>query len=188
MILSFFYLIFINSFQLLHARIKISDISVDISAIYRISGVNETIFDTENRLQEKSEYIGDISVKYRNLTEISVEMSTLERRACGKKFWFFWEIYRRYIENIDDISAIFSIYRLKYRRAAWVAQICCAENRTIQINPPFQTASLTDLMARFESGLIQRPRFHSDLKYDSTVKFLIQRPEIKSKLDPTTKD
>ena len=35
-------------------RIEISDISADISAIYRISGPLETIFDTENRLQEKS--------------------------------------------------------------------------------------------------------------------------------------
>ena len=31
-----------------------SDISADISVIYRISGVNETIFDTESRLLEKS--------------------------------------------------------------------------------------------------------------------------------------
>ena len=85
--------------------------------------------------------------------------------------------YRRYIGDIFDISA-----------AACVAQICCAENPMVQINPPFQTASLTDLMARFESGLIQRPRFHPDLKCDPTVRFLIQRPEIKSKLDPTAED
>ena len=78
---------------------------------------------------------------------------------------------------IGDISA-----------AACVAQICCAENPTVQINPPFQTASLIDLMARFESGLIQRPRFHPDLKCDPTVRFLIKRPEIKSKLDPTAED
>ena len=69
-----------------------------------------------------------------------------------------------------------------------MAQICCAENPTVQINPPFQTASLTDLMARFESGLIQQPRFHPDLKCDPTIRFLIQRPEIKSKLDPTAED
>ena len=69
-----------------------------------------------------------------------------------------------------------------------MAQICCAENPMVQINPPFQTASLTDLMAKFESGLIQRPRFHPNLKCDPTVKFLIQRPEIKSKLDPTAED
>ena len=31
-----------------------SNISADISAIYRISGVNETIFAKESRLQEKS--------------------------------------------------------------------------------------------------------------------------------------
>ena len=69
-----------------------------------------------------------------------------------------------------------------------VAQICCTEYPMVQIKPPFQTASLTDLMARFESGLIQRPRFHPDLKCYPTVKFLIQRPEIKSKLDPTAED
>ena len=61
-------------------------------------------------------------------------------------------------------------------------------NPTAQITRPFQTATLTDLMARFESGLIQRPRFHPDLNFDPTVKFLIQRPEIKSKLDPTAED
>ena len=54
--------------------------------------------------------------------------------------------------------------------------------------PSFSTASLTDLMARFESGLIQRPRFHPDLKCDPTVRFLIQRLEIKSKRDPTAVD
>ena len=37
--------------------------------------------------------------------------------------------------------------------------------------PSFSTASLTDLMARFESGLIQRPKFHPDLKCDPTVRF-----------------
>ena len=52
----------------------------------------------------------------------------------------------------------------------------------------FSTASLIDLMARFESGLIQRPRFHLDLKGDPTVRFLIQRPEFKSKLDLTAVD
>ena len=52
----------------------------------------------------------------------------------------------------------------------------------------FSTASLTDLMARFEFGLIQRPRFHPDLKCNPTVRFLIQQPEIKSKLDPTAVD
>ena len=160
--------------------------------IYRISGVNETIFDTENRLKEKSRkigkyrrYFGEISESDRN---IGRNVNAWETRTRGNFFWFFWEIYRRYIENIGDISAIFSIYRSIYRRTACVAQICCAENPTVQIKPPFQTASLTDLMGRFESGLIQRPRFHPNLKYDPTVKFFIQRPEIKSKLDPTAED
>ena len=89
--------------------------------------------------------------------------------------------YRRYIGDIFDISVDISV-------AASVAQICCAENPTAKIKPPFQMASLTDLMARFESGLIQRPIFHPDLKCDPTVKFLIQRPEIKSKLDPMAED
>ena len=101
----------------------------------------------------------------------------------GKHFLRF---FGRYIADISKISAIFSIYRSTV--AASVAQICCAENPTAQIKPPFQTDSLTDLMARFESGLIQRPRFHPDLKCDPTVKFLIQRPEIKSKLEPTAED
>ena len=54
--------------------------------------------------------------------------------------------------------------------------------------PSFSMASLTDLMARFEFSLIQWPRFHPDLKCDPTVRFLIQRPEFKSKLDPTVVD
>ena len=92
---------------------------------------------------------------------------------AGKKFeLFFGDIspiyrkYRRYIGDIFDISVDISAGNL-------VVQIVCAENPTVQIKPPFQTASLTDLMARFESGLIQRPRFHPDLKCDPTVKFLI---------------
>ena len=61
-----------------------SDISADISAIYRISGVSETIFDTESRLLEKSQKIGKYRrylAKYRNLDDISVEISTRGRRA-----------------------------------------------------------------------------------------------------------
>ena len=146
--------------------------------IYRISGLIETIFDTENRLQEKSRkigkyrrYFGEISDSDRN---IGRNVDTWETRARGKFFGFFWEIYRRYFRYIGE--------------AACVAQIYCAENPTVQINPPFQTASLTDLMARFEFGLIQLPRFHPDLKCDPTVRFLIKRPEIKSKLDPTAED
>ena len=41
----------------MRSRIEISNISADISAIYRIPGLIETIFDTENRLQEKSRKI-----------------------------------------------------------------------------------------------------------------------------------
>ena len=67
-----------------------SDISADISAIYRISGVNETIFDTESRLLEKSANIADISAKYRNLNDISVEISTRGRNARGKFFFGFF--------------------------------------------------------------------------------------------------
>ena len=52
----------------LGSRFEISDISADISAIYQISGLIETIFDTENRLQEKSRNIGEYR---RYLGEIS---------------------------------------------------------------------------------------------------------------------
>ena len=152
----------------------------------------ETIFDTENRLQEKSRKIGEYRRYFCEISDsdrnIGRNIDGWETRARGNFFGFFWEISRRYIENIGDISAIFSIYRRYIDEAACVAHICCAENPTVQIYPPFQTASLTDLMARFESGLIQRPRFHPDLKCDPTVRFLIQRPEIKSKLDPTAVD
>ena len=81
--------------------------------IYRISGVNETIFDTENRLKEKSENIADISAKYRNLIEISVEMSTLGRHARVEIFLVFLgdisPIYRKYWRYIGDIFDIFDI-------------------------------------------------------------------------------
>ena len=53
-------------------RIEISDISADISAIYRILAYSEAIFATENRLEEKSKkiekcrrYFADISEIYR---------------------------------------------------------------------------------------------------------------------------
>ena len=109
-----------------------SDISADISAIYRISGVNETIFDTENRLQEKSRkiekyrrYFGEITESDRN---IGRNVDAWETRARGNFFWFFWEIYRRYIENIGDISAIFSIYQSIYRRAACGSDLLCRKS------------------------------------------------------------
>ena len=174
--------------MIVRQRIEISDISADISAIYQISGFIETIFDTENRLKEKSRKIGKCRQYFDEISDSDRNIGAWKTRARGKFFGFFWEIYRRYIENIGDISAIFSIYRRYISQAACVAQICCAENPTVQIYPPFQTTSLTDLMARFESGLIQRPRFHPDLKCDPMVRFLIQRPEIKSKLDPTAVD
>ena len=168
-------------------RIEISDISADISAIYRISGLIETIFDTENHLQEKSRkigkyrrYFGEISGSDRNIgfePKYRSKCRHLGDTRAWEIFWFF----------LGDISPIYRKYRRYFRyigryigEAACVAQICCAENPTVQINPPFQTASLTDLMVRFESGLIQRPRFHPDLKCDPTVRFLIQRPKIKS--------
>ena len=117
----------------LKPRIKMSEISADISAIFRVSGANEAIFETLSRLLEKSQKIG----KYRrNIGEISESgryfgrnFDTWKTRAWETFFDIFWEIYRRYIENIGDISAIFSIYRSIYRPAACVAEICCAEIR-----------------------------------------------------------
>ena len=138
--------------------------------------------------RKKSANIADISAKYQNLDDISVEISTRGRHARGKHFLRFFGRY------IADISKISPIYRRYFRYIGRYIGICfcgsdlLCRNPTAQIKPPFQTASLTDLMARFESGLIQRPRFHPDLKCDPTVKFLIQRPEIKSKLDPTAED
>ena len=59
---------------LLYARTEISNISADISAIYRMSGGNEAIFAEESRLQEKSwkigkyrRYFGEISVPERHI-------------------------------------------------------------------------------------------------------------------------
>ena len=70
-----------------------SDISADISAIYRISGVNEAIFDTESRLLEKSKNIAEISESDRN---IGRNVDVWETRARGIFFWFFG----RYIADI----------------------------------------------------------------------------------------
>ena len=102
-------------------RIEISDISADISAIYRISAYSEAIFATENRLEEKSKKIGkyrryfvDISVSERNFGEISV--SRTHTRVADFLLQNIEDIseisvkYRRYIENIGknigDISKI----------------------------------------------------------------------------------
>ena len=63
-----------------------SEISAEISAIFRVSEANEAIFETLSRLLEKSANIADISAKYRNLGDISVEISTRGRHARGKHF------------------------------------------------------------------------------------------------------
>ena len=51
-----------------NAVFEISDISADISAIYRISEPNDTIFAIENRSMEKSKKIGK---NRRNIADIS---------------------------------------------------------------------------------------------------------------------
>ena len=98
-----------------HPRIEISDISADISAIYRISGLIETIFDTENRLQEKSRKIGEYRRYFGEISDfdrnIGRNIGGWETRVRGNFFGFFWEIYRRYIGNIEDISEIYRKYR-----------------------------------------------------------------------------
>ena len=88
-----------------------SDISVDISAIYRISGVNETIFDTESHLQEKSRkigkyrrYFGEISESDRN---IGRNVDAWETRA---REFFFFGFFGRYIADISKISARYRRY------------------------------------------------------------------------------
>ena len=98
----------INSNQ---PRFEISDISADISAIYRISGLIETIFDTENRLQEKSRNIGEYRRYFDEISDFDRNIGGWETRARGNFFGFFWEIYRRYIGNIGDISEIYRKYR-----------------------------------------------------------------------------
>ena len=78
---------------LLHPRFEISDISVDISAIYRISGLIETIFDTENRLQEKSRNIGEYRRYFGEISDfdrnIGRNFGGWETRARGNFFGFF---------------------------------------------------------------------------------------------------
>ena len=106
---------------MMYARIEISDISADISAIYWISAYSEAIFATKNRLEEKSKkirkcrrYFADISVSDRNFGEISV--SKTHARVTDFLLQNIEDIseisvkYRRYIGNIDknigDISEI----------------------------------------------------------------------------------
>ena len=105
-----------------------SEISAEISAIFRVSEANEAIFETLSRLLEKSPKIG----KYRRyIDEISESgryfgrnFDTWETCAGAKFCGIFWAIYRRYIENIGDISTIFSIYRSIYRRLlVWLRSV-----------------------------------------------------------------
>ena len=93
-----------------------SEISAEISAIFRVSEANEAIFETLSRLLEKSpkigkyrRYIGEISESGRYFGR---NFDTWETRAWETFFVIFWEIYRRYIGNIGDISVkISEIYR-----------------------------------------------------------------------------
>ena len=71
----------------------------------------ETIFDTEKRLQEKSRKIGEYRRYFGEISDFDRNIGGWETRARGNFFDFFWEIYRRYIGNIGDISEISEIYR-----------------------------------------------------------------------------
>ena len=104
-----------------------SEISAEISAIFRVSAAIEAKFERLSRSLEKSpkigkyrRYIGEISVFGRyfggNFGHVG---ATRGANFCGN----FLAIYRRYIENIGDISPIFSIYRWIYRPAPCVAEI-----------------------------------------------------------------
>ena len=62
--------------------------------------------------RKKSANIAEISESGRH---IGRNIDTWETRAWETFFAIFWEIYYRYIENIGDISAIFSIYQSIYR-------------------------------------------------------------------------
>ena len=130
--------------------------------IYRISAFIESIFAIENRLEEKSKKIEKCR---RNITEISVTDRNIDvwgHVRVGKICWLFLvdisTIYKKYRRYIGDIFDISEIYR------------------TLQV------------WLRFAMQKIRWPRFHPDLKGVPTVRFLIQWPEFKSKLDPTAVD
>ena len=113
----------------------------------------ETIFAIENHLMEKSEKIGkyrrniaDISAKDRNIGRF---FGTEAHAFVGAFFSKFSSIYRQYFRYIGDIST-----------TTCAAEIDPVEDPMVQICPSFSTASLTNLTARFEYALIQRPRFH----------------------------
>ena len=81
-----------------------SEISAEISAIFRVSEANEAIFETLSRLLEKSpkigkyrRYIGEISESGRYFGR---NFDTWETRAWAKFCGIFWEIYRRYIGGL----------------------------------------------------------------------------------------
>ena len=89
-----------------HPRIKIFDISVEISAKYRISATTEAKSVMKIRLREKSlknwkfrRYFVDISVSDRNFGEISMSVTHAHVGAF-------------LLQNIEDISEI----SVKYRR------------------------------------------------------------------------
>ena len=91
-----------------------SEISAEISAIFRVSEANEAIFEILSRLLEKSpkigkyrRYIGEISESGRYFGR---NFDTWETRAWETFFVIFWEIYRRYIGNIGEISEIYRRY------------------------------------------------------------------------------
>ena len=68
--------------------------------------------------RKKSANIADISAKYRNLDDISVEISTRGRHARGRHFSRFFGRY------IADISKISSIYRRYFRYIGRYIGIC----------------------------------------------------------------
>ena len=91
-----------------------SEISAEILAIFRVSEANEAIFETLSRLLEKSpkigkyrRYIGEISESGRYFDR---NFDTWETRTWETFFVIFWEIYRRYIGNIGEISEIYRRY------------------------------------------------------------------------------
>ena len=82
----------------------------------------ETIFDTENRLQEKSRKIGEYRRYFGEISDFDRNIGGWETRARGIFFGFFlgdisaiYRKYRRYIgnigKNIGDISRYIGIYR-----------------------------------------------------------------------------
>ena len=137
--------------------------------------MSDTISTIDNRLRGKSVIVA-IYRRYIGIGQIYQQNFDCRTHVWGRN------LFAQIIGNILRISLIYrwlknglvdSFDGLDYP----------ANDPMVQISPEFSNlsmASLTDLTTRFEFVFIQRPRFHPNLRCYPTVRFFIQRPDLKS--------